>query len=181
MKNTDKVVISLEQTVKALADLRAHWESEGCPSPAKIAKIANVSSATAHRYLSGATKGGFPETIRALAIAMGRSDIAESIPFTSINGNGRAGDYVVELGQQYQEKLQQQLAEADARHKQEMDAVLRDHRAERENWHTLCKKLNEENANLRESFDQTSRIQYREKWIAYALLVAAVMMLIIVK
>lgn len=180
MKNTDKVVISLEQTIKALADLRAHWETEGCPSTAKIGKAANVSPATAHRYLTGATKGGLPETIRALAIAMDRSDIAQSIPYTDPN-NSRTGTYVAELSQQYQERLQQQLAEADARHKQEMDAVLRDHRAERENWHTLCKKLNEENANLRESFDKTSRIQYREKWIAYALCVAAVVMLIIIK
>ena len=178
----------MEQTVKALADLRAHWEAEGCPSTAKIGKAANVSSATAHRYLTGATKGGFPETIRALAIAMGRSDIAESIPYTSINGNGHAGDFVAELSQQYQEKLQQQLAEADARHKQEMDALMRDHRAEREDWHTLRKALHEENVNLRASFDKAVsfrdeqlRHQRVEKCALFGLLIVAVAFLIAIK
>lgn len=177
----------MEQTVKALADLRAHWEAEGCPSTAKIGKAANVSAPTAHRYLTGATKGGFPETIRALAIAMGRSDIAESIPFTSI-GNGRAGDFVAELGQQYQEKLQQQLAESDARHKQEMDALMRDHRAEREDWHTLRKALHEENVNLRASFDKAVsfrdtqlRHQKIEKCVLFALLIVTVAILIAIK
>ena len=175
----------MEQTVKALADLRAHWESEGCPSAAKIAKAANVSPPTAHRYLTGATKGGLPETIRALAIAMGRPDIAESIPYTDPN-NSRTGTYVAELSQQYQEKLQQQLTESDARHKQEMDALLRDHRAERDDWHILRKALHEENVNLRASFDKAVsfrdtqlRRQYIEKTILFVLFIASIIVLIL--
>ena len=169
----------MEQTVKALADLRAHWESEDCPSTAKIAKAANVSPATAHRYLTGATKGGFPETIRALAIAMGRKDLAESLPYTSLN---RMGDIAIELKQQYDEKH----AETEARHKQEIDALLRDHRIERDEWHVQRKALHEENANLRASFDKAVsfrdkqlKIHILEKWISFALFVAAVVALII--
>lgn len=166
----------MEQTVKALADLREHWEAENCPSTAKIATAANVSPATAHRYLTGATKGGFPETIRALAIAMGRPDIAESLPYTSLN---RMGDMALELNQQFNEKL----AESDARHKQEMDTLMRDHRAEREDWHTLRKALHEENVSLRTSFDKAVtfrddqlRRQYIEKTILFVLLSLSVIL-----
>lgn len=166
----------MEQTVKALADLRAHWESEGTPSTAKIAKAANVSPATAHRYLTGATKGGFPETIRALAIAMGRPDIAESLPYTSLN---RMGDMAIELNQQFTEKL----AESDARHKQEMDTLVRDHRTERDDWHTLRKALHEENVNLRTSFDKAVSFRdnqlrrlYIEKTILFILLSVSVVL-----
>lgn len=169
----------MEQTVKALADLRAHWESEGTPSTAKIAKAANVSSATAHRYLTGATKGGFPETIRALAIAMGRPDIAESLPYTSLN---RMGDVAIELNQQFNEKI----TELEARHKQEIDALLRDHRIEREEWHVQRKVLHEENVSLRSSFDRAVafrdaqlRKQYIEKTILFALFIASVVVLIL--
>lgn len=169
----------MEQTVKALADLRAHWESEGTPSTAKIAKAANVSSATAHRYLTGATKGGFPETIRALAIAMGRPDIAESLPYTSLN---RMGDVAIELNQQFNEKI----TELEARHKQEIDALLRDHRIEREEWHVQRKVLHEENVSLRSSFDRAVafrdaqlRRQYIEKTILFALFIASVVVLIL--
>ena len=73
----------MHDTTKALADLRAHWHAEGCPPISKIAKKANVTSATANRYLSGITKIGAPETIRALAIAMDRRDIADSLQFKS--------------------------------------------------------------------------------------------------
>lgn len=169
----------MEQTVKALADLREHWVSEGTPSTAKIAKAANVSPATAHRYLTGATKGGFPETIRALAIAMGRPDIAESLPYTSLN---RMGDMAIELNQQFNEKI----AECEARHKQEIDALLRDHRTEREEWHMQRKVLHEENVSLRSSFDRAVafrdaqlRRQYIEKTILFALFIASVVVLIL--
>ena len=74
----------MQKTSQALADLRRHWREDGCPSIAKIAKKANVPSATANRYLTGVTKGGAPETIRALAIAMDRRDIAESLPYIGI-------------------------------------------------------------------------------------------------
>ena len=169
----------MEQTVKALADLRAHWESEDCPSTAKIAKAANVSPATAHRYLTGATKGGFPETIRALAIAMGRPDIAESLPYTSLN---RMGDVAIELNQQFNEKI----TELEARHKQEIDALMRDHRTEREEWHVQRKVLHDENVSLRSSFDRAVafrdaqlRRQYIEKTILFALFIASVVVLIL--
>lgn len=169
----------MEQTVKALADLRAHWEAEGCPSTAKIAKAANVSPATAHRYFTGATKGGFPETIRALAIAMGRPDIAESLPYTSLN---RMGDVAIELNQQFNEKI----TELEARHKQEIDTLLRDHRTEREEWHVQRKVLHEENVSLRSSFDRAVafrdaqlRRQYIEKTILFALFIASVVVLIL--
>jgi hypothetical protein len=78
-----------------------------------------------------------------------------------------------------QEKFNQQLNEVTAKHKQEMDDLTRDHRAEREDWYTLRKALHEENANLRRTFDQTIKIQHREKWIAFALFIAAVALLIV--
>lgn len=164
----------MQNTVQALSELRIHWKSIGCPSIPQIAKKANVPIATAYRYITGATKGGMAETIRALAIAMDRRDIADSIPYTSIGTSEHTEDYLVEFSQQMQEKFQQQLAEVTAKHKQEMDDLTRDHRAEREDWHTLRKALHEENANLRRTFDQTIKIQHREKWIAYALFLAAV-------
>lgn len=169
----------MEQTIKALADLRAHWEAEKCPSTAKIAKAANVAPATAHRYLTGVTKGGFPETIRALAIAMGRPDIAESLPYTSLN---RMGDVAIELNQQFNEKI----TELEASHKQEIDALLLDHRIEREEWHVQRKTMHEENTNLRTSFDRAVafrdaqlRRQYIEKTILFALFIASVVVLIL--
>lgn len=167
----------MQNTVKALADLRAHWNDEGHPSIAAIAKKANIPNATANRYLTGTTKGGVAETIRALAIAMGRPDIAESVPFTSLANVSQ--DYIAEMVQQWQEKTQQQIADTTARHKQELDDLARDHRAERESWREQCKAMHEENANLREAFDRDIKIQHIEKWIAYALLFAAVIALLL--
>jgi hypothetical protein len=171
----------MQKTVKALADLRAHWREEGCPSVSKIAKAANVPSATANRYLSGITKGGAPETIRALAIAMDRRDIADSLPFVSVGDSDHTEDYITEMIQQWHETSQQQMAEAAARHKQELEALMRDHRLERDDWHAQRKAMHEENANLRASFDsavtfrdaqlRTARI---EKWICFSLFVASV-------
>ena len=168
----------MQKTVQPLAELRDHWKASGCPPIAKIAKKANVTSATANRYLSGITKGGTAETIRALAIAMDRPDIAESIPFTSIADSDHAEDYIVELLKQWDEAAQQRSADEAARHKMEMDALIRDHRIEREEWHTQRKVLHEENTNLRKSFDQRIKIQQREKWIMFALFLAAVAALI---
>lgn len=167
----------MQNTVKALAELREHWKAEGCPPIPQIAKKANVPSATAYRYITGATKGGMAETIRALAIAMDRRDIAEGIPYSGIGNE----DYLVELTQQLQEKFNQQLAEVTAKHKQELDNLTRDHRAEREDWNVLRKALHEENARLRESFDSTIRIQHREKWIAFALFIVSVALLVFSK
>ena len=169
----------MQNTIKPLAELRDHWKAEGCPSIAKIAKAANVPNATANRYLTGITKGGEVETVRALAIAMGRPDIAEAIPYTEVGGNKQTNDYIVELKRQWQEQLQQQLADVTAKHKQELEDLTRDHRAEREDWHTLRNALHEENANLRKTFDQTIKIQHREKWISYALFLAAIAALIL--
>lgn len=175
----------MQKTVKALSDLRQHWREEGTPSVAKIAKKANIPSATANRYLTGITKGGAPETIRALAIAMDRRDIADSIPFTSVADSDHAEDYIAEMIQQWHETSQQQIAEASARHKQEMDDLMRDHRLEREDWHQQRKALHEENQNLRVSFDKAVasrdhllRVQRIEKWTFFLLFLAAVALLI---
>ena len=171
----------MQKTVKALADLRTHWREEGCPSVLKISKIANVPHATANRYLTGVTKGGAPETIRALAIAMDRRDIADSIPFTSVADADHAEDYITEMIQQWHETSQQQMAEAAALHKQELEALMRDHRLERDDWHVQRKAMHEENANLRASFDsavtfrdaqlRTARV---EKWACFALFIVSV-------
>lgn len=169
----------MQNTVKALAELRAHWKAIGMPAIPQIAKKANVPSATAYRYITGATKGGLAETIRALAIAMDRRDIADSIPYSGISNTEHTEDYIVEFSQQMQEKFNQQLNEVTAKHKQEMDDLTRGHRAERDDWHTLRKALHEENANLRKTFDQAIKIQHREKWVAYALFLAAVAALIL--
>ena len=175
----------MQNTVKPLADLRQHWKDEGCPAIAKIAKAANVPSATAHRYLSGATKGGAAETIRALAIAMDRRDIAESIPYTGVDGSSHANDYIIELDLQRQERYNQQLAELTAKHKQELDDLIRDHRIEREEWHTQRKAMHDENTNLRSAFEKA--VTFRdaqlknariEKWICFALFLVAVAALI---
>ena len=167
----------MQKTVKALADLRAHWREEGCPSVAKIAKKANVPSATANRYLTGVTKGGAPETIRALAIAMDRRDIADSIPFTSVADSDHAEDYITEMIQQWHETSQQQLAEANARHKLEMDDLMRDHRLERDEWHKQREKMNESYDKV--LLDQANQIKIhrREKWVAFGLFLVSVVIL----
>ena len=176
----------MEQTVKALADLRTHWAQLEYPNISEIAKKANVARGTAHRYLTGATKGGTVETVRALAIAMDRPDIAESIPYTGISNVSHTEDYIAELAQQWQEKTQQQLADVTARHKQELDALTRDHRIERDEWHVQRKAMHEESVNLRTAFekaisfrDTQLRIARIEKWTLALLLLAAVVALIV--
>lgn len=176
----------MQKTVKALSDLRLHWREEGCPSVAKISKAANVPHATANRYLTGVTKGGAPETIRALAIAMDRRDIADSLPFVSVGDSEHSEDYITEMIQQWHETSQQQMAEANARHKQELDALMRDHRAEREDWHVQRKAMHEENTRLRASFDAavSSRdAQFKalraEKWLFTILFILAVVLLLL--
>ena len=124
----------MQNTTKALADLRDHWQSLGCPAIAPIAKKANVPSATANRYLAGVTKGGTPETIRALAIALDRPDIGDSIPYTGLGGNEHAEDYIAELHKQWDEAAQQRISEETARHRHEMETLRADHREDRNIW-----------------------------------------------
>ena len=176
----------MQNTVKALAELREHWKSIGMPAIPNIAKKANIPSATAYRYITGATKGGMAETIRALAIAMDRRDIADSIPYTSIGTVEHTEDYLVELSQQMQEKFQQELAEVTAKHKQELGSLTHDHRLEREEWHTQREAMRKDSDNLRASFDKAVsfrddqlKTQRTEKWILFALLVIAVVILIL--
>lgn len=176
----------MQKTVKALADLRAHWRAEGCPSVAKIAKKANIPNATANRYLTGVTKGGAPETIRALAIAMDRRDIADSIPFIGIGESDHTEDYITEMIQQWHETSQQQLAEATTRHKQELEDLTRDHRSERDDWHKQRDALHAQLGALRASFDSSIhfrdaqlRIQRIEKWCFLALFLVSVAGLIL--
>lgn len=171
----------MQNTIKPLAELRDHWKAEGCPSIAKIAKAANIPNATANRYLTGITKSGEVETVRALAIAMGRQDIADSIPYTEVGGNKQTNDYIVELKRQWQEQLQQQLADVTTKHKQELEDLTRDHRAERDDWHKQRNAMYEEITSLRSSFDSLTKIQHREKWTAYALCIIAVAALLVIK
>ena len=131
----------MQKTETALTNLREHWQKEGCPPIAKIAKRANVPSATANRYLAGVTKGGTPETIRALAIAMDRPDIADLIPYTGLGGNEHAEDYIVELHKQWDEAAQQRLTEAEARHAPELEKLRNDHREERNAFADQLKAL----------------------------------------
>ena len=131
----------MQKTSAALEALCEHWQNEGCPSATKIAKKANVSPATANRYLTGVTKLGTPETIRALAIAMDRRDIAESIPSTKLGGNEHAEAYIAELHKQWDEAAQQRLTEAEARHAQELEKLRSDHNEERKTWSDQLKAL----------------------------------------
>jgi hypothetical protein len=116
---------------------------------------------------------------------MDRRDIADSIPFTSVADSDHTEDYITEMIQQWHETSQQQAAEASARHKQEMDDLMRDHRLEREDWHQQRKALHEENQNLRVSFDKSIasrdhllRVQRIEKWTFFLLFLAAVALLL---
>ena len=166
----------MQNTVKPLENLRAHWKTIGCPPISPIAKKATVPSATANRYLTGTTKGGTAETIRALAIAMDRPDIAEAVPYTSIGAVEHTEDYVVELLKQWDEASQQRLNEQANRHKQELELISKDHRAEREDWHKQRDAYCKEIERLSASFDSLTKIQRREKWIAYALFLAAIVL-----
>lgn len=155
----------MQNTTRALAELRAHWQSVGCPPIAPIAKKANVPSATANRYIAGVTKGGTPETIRALAIAMDRPDIADSIPYTTLSGNEHAEDYIAELHKQWDEAAQQRLDEKEIRHRQELEALRSDHREDRIAW-------NEQMSLLRKQVHAMAI----EKWLFAALFAASMIL-----
>ena len=174
----------MQKTVKPLEELRKHWKESGEPSIAKIAKKANVPSATANRYIMGVTKGGMAETIRALAIAMDRPDIAESIPYTGMP-DSQSEDYIIELSQQWQEKYNQQLSEVIAKHKQDLDDLIRNHRIERDEWYAQRKALREEREKLCASFDKATedhakqiRTHLIEKWVAFGLFIVSVFLLL---
>lgn len=69
----------MDATENSLAAIRAEWLNQGSPSIPQLAARANMPSITARRYLDGSTKHGDPAKIRALAIALGRSDIADTV------------------------------------------------------------------------------------------------------
>ena len=72
----------MDSTEKALELIRAEWIAQGSPTPATVGKRANMPGITARRYLDGSTKHGDPAKVRALAIALGRMDIAETVKDT---------------------------------------------------------------------------------------------------
>ena len=69
----------MEKTEQALSAIREEWLAQGSPPVAQVAQRANMPAITARRYLDGSTKFGDPAKIRALAIALGRSDIADTV------------------------------------------------------------------------------------------------------
>ena len=77
-KGSDEV----DFTEKALEQIRAEWIAQGSPAPTSIAKRADMPSITVRRYLDGSTKRGDPARVRAIALALGRKDIAESVKDT---------------------------------------------------------------------------------------------------
>lgn len=164
----------MQKNAQHLKALRDHWNALECPPIAKIAKKADVTSATANRYLTGISKFGTPKIIRALAIAMDRPDIAKAVEDVDV-----PEDYIAELRKQWSESTQQQLAEQASKHKQEMNDLVNDHRLEREEWNTHRNGLINEIAELRTSFDKTIKVHHREKWITFALFLAAVAALIL--
>ena len=176
----------MEKTAPHLSALRERWAEMNYPNVSEIAKKANVARQTAHRYLTGATKGGTPEIVRALAIAMDRRDIADSIPYTGFSKIAHTDDYLAELAQQWEEKTLQLLSESDIRHKNELEEMTRTHHAEREDWNIQRKALHEEAANLRAAFDKAVSFrdaqlkhQQREKHILFVLFLAAVVLLVV--
>lgn len=72
----------MDSTEKALEQIRQEWVAQGSPTAASVAARANMSGITVRRYLDGSTKRGDPAKVRALAIALGRMDIAESVKDT---------------------------------------------------------------------------------------------------
>lgn len=168
----------MQSTIKALEELRAHWHSLGCPPSAQVARKAHVTSATAYRYLNNITKGGSAEVIRALAIAMDREDIATALGYTGFP-QGNPEDYYNEQLKLRDEADQQRAAEENARHKQELEVIMRDHRIERENWHAQRDAYCKEIERLSASFDSLTKVQFREKWISFALFLATVAALIL--
>lgn len=69
----------MDSTEQALSAIRSEWIAQGSPPIADLAKRANMPAITARRYLDGSTKHGDPAKVRALAISLGRRDIAETV------------------------------------------------------------------------------------------------------
>lgn len=72
----------MDTTERALSAIRTEWIDQGSPSIPQLAKRANMPTITARRYLDGSTKHGDPAKVRAIAIALGRRDIAETVQDT---------------------------------------------------------------------------------------------------
>lgn len=66
----------MKTTAAALRELQDYWDTlDPRPNIREIAQIADIPYSTAARYLNGTTKQGLPDSVRALARALGRSDI----------------------------------------------------------------------------------------------------------
>ena len=77
----------MKTTAAVLHELQNHYDQLGIrPKHTDVAKAANLPKATVTRYLNGTTKGGDPDRVRALCIALERDDLAAQLPIKpSIN------------------------------------------------------------------------------------------------
>ena len=74
----------MKTTAAALRELQDYFLTlEPRPNVREIAKIANIPYSTAARYLNGTTRQGLPDTVRALARALGREDLVSEVASSS--------------------------------------------------------------------------------------------------
>ena len=100
----------MKATAAALRELQDDFYNRNPkPNVRNLAKMANLPYATAARYLNGTTKQGIPSTVRALAIVLGRQDIADELT-SDIPTKIQEAVWVVETQREMQEAQSETLA-----------------------------------------------------------------------
>lgn len=99
----------MRTTAAALRELQDYWESlSPKPNIKEIARSAGMSYSTAARYLNGTTKQGLPDSVRALARALGREDIMAEVVVETPTKNTDAW-WIMELQRQMREDNLEEL------------------------------------------------------------------------
>lgn len=165
----------MKTTAAALRELQDYFDSiDPRPNVREIAKMANLPYSTAARYLNGTTKQGLPDTVRALAHALGRDDIMEEVVSKTPTSNSDAW-WIVELQREYREaNLEELNQERQLRKESEarFEKTLADKDEHIRQLVSRIAKLEENNGKLAAAHAHSERRRTKYEIVALILLVA---------
>lgn len=165
----------MKTTAAALRELQTYWDSlSPKPNLREIAKLAGISYPTAARYLNGTTKQGLPDTVRALAHALGRDDIMAEVTSETPTKNTDAW-WIVELQREYREANLEELNHERALRKEteaRFEKTLADKDEHIRQLTARIAKLEENNGKLSEAHAHAESRRAKYEIAALILLVA---------
>lgn len=163
----------MKSTAAVLIELQDYYDSlDPKPRLKEISIQANMPVATVSRHLNGTTKQGIPSRVRALAIALGRQDLADEVVVETPTQNADAW-WIVELQRELREDNLEELdRERQLRKESEtrFEKIITDKDAHIAHLSAQIARLEEDKGALSNQLKETRAGKQKYEKVALALL-----------